>query len=73
MKGDAVTKTPLRIEIFFFPYGNRIDLQGCIIFRCIAKSFIYMYIYMYTHTYSALFFSIMDYYRMLNRVPCAMQ
>ena len=55
---------------FFFNWSI-VDLQY---FRCTAEWF--SFIYIYTHTYFRFFsdsFPVLDYYKILNIVPCAIQ
>ena len=54
---------------FFFNW-SRADLQCCISFRCTTKWL--SYIYTYIHSFSDSFFHL-DYYKILSRVPCAVQ
>ena len=44
-----------------------VDLQ-CVSFECAAKGFSYTYIYIYIFFFRL--FSIIDYYKTLNIVPC---
>ena len=55
--------------VFSFLYWSRFDLQCCVSFRCTIKWF------NYTYTYISSFsdFSHLGYYRVLSRVPWAIQ
>ena len=54
-----------RVKIGF--YCSLVDIRYCVSFCCTAKWFSHTYVYIF------IFFSIMVYHRMLNRVPCATQ
>ena len=58
---------------FLFYTINIVDLQCCAGFRCIAKSFRYMYIFIHVYPFFFRFFSNIGYDRILNRVPCGIQ
>ena len=65
-----------RILLFFFlclfKIEVKVDLQCCIGFWCLAKfSFIYMCVYL--DKFFCIFFSIVDYYKILNIVPYIIQ
>ena len=65
--------------IFIFKrfYWSIVDLQLCVTFRCPTKwiYYIHIYIYIHTHTHTHFFmiFCHIGYYRVLARVPCAVQ
>ena len=61
-------------------YQRIVDLLWCVNFRCKAMSiihiYIYTHIYTYTHTHITFFFrffSHISYWRILNRILCAIQ
>ena len=61
------------IFVLFFNYifyWSIVDLQCCVSFRCTAKWISYTYTYI--HSFYRLF-SRIDHYRVLSRVPCAIQ
>ena len=58
---------------FLFYIVNIVDLQCCVGFRRIAKSFRYMYIFLHIYPFFFRFFSNIGYYRILNRLPCGIQ
>ena len=47
-----------------------INLQGCVCFKCTKKWFSYMHTHTHTHSFPDFFF-IIDYYKILSIVPCA--
>ena len=50
-------------------YWSLVDFQECVSFRCTAEWFSYIYIYMCVFFFR--FFSLIDYYKILSRVLCA--
>ena len=52
---------------FILFFIETVDLQHCVSFRCTRKWFSYSYVYFF------IFFSIIDYDRILDRFPCAIQ
>ena len=48
-------------------YWSSFDFQHCVNFCCKAKWFSYAYLFFF------MFFSIMVYHRIFNRIPCAIQ
>ena len=73
---QSYLKSKKQTQYLIFPYYFKIligvyiiDLQYCVSFRCTAKSVCYTN----THIYFFRFFFHIGHYRVLSRVPCAIQ
>ena len=53
-------------------YWRIVDLKYCISFRCTAKQISYTY-RVYIYPFFFRFFSHIGYYRILSKIPCAIQ
>ena len=72
LKKVSINWAKCKVRFCYSFYWCIVDLQCCVIFRCTRKWVSYSYMYFH-YLFFFLFSSHIGHYRVLSRVPCAIQ